>query len=137
MPNRAPAYDRTRWQIERERFQLPPEPPVPAYRVSTPQAVLPKVLKGMGLEKALWEQTLVQEWGELVGPQIARQTRPARLDRGILQVYVSHSAWLTELQQFGQQAMLDKLQTRFGRTRIKGIRLQLDPDPPGSHHSKK
>ncbi len=132
MPRRSPSYNRSQWQIERERFQLPPGRPPTAYRIHTPGTVVPDLLKKWGMEQALWEQTLLQEWAEIAGPQVAKHTRPGRLDRGTLTVYVAHSTWLTELRQFGQQAMLEKLQARFGRRRIKGIRLNLDPDAPAT-----
>jgi predicted nucleic acid-binding Zn ribbon protein len=120
--------DRARWQVHRERFQLEErEPPAP-YRVFTPEQVLPSVMKKMGLEQPLWEQMLVREWETLVGHQVARHTRPGRLNRNILHVFVANSVWLAELRRFAEKAMLDNLQQRFGRARIKGIRLQLDPD---------
>ena len=91
---------------------------------------MPKVMKKIGLEQPLWEQTLLREWEEIVGPQVAQHARPGRLDRKILCVYIANSAWLMELRRFGEKAMLNNLQQRFGRATIKGVRLQLDPDSP-------
>lgn len=120
--------ERDRWQITRERFQLTdPKPPAP-YRVTTPEHILPNILKRAGLEKPLWEQQLVNEWPALVGPVMTPHIRPGRLERGILIIYVKNSAWIAELRQFGEKALLDKLQAHFGKTKIKGLRLQLDPD---------
>lgn len=120
--------DYIRWQVERERFQLAPGPPPAPYRVQTAGEILPGVMKKIGLEQPLWEQTLLREWESLVGPQVAMHARPGRLDRGILCVYITHSVWLAELRRFGEKAMLQNLQNRFGRAKIKGVRLQLDPD---------
>jgi len=91
-------------------------------------AVVPEVLKAWGLAGRLWEQTLLTEWGELVGPQLARQTRPGKLDRKTLYIYVTHSIWLRELQVNHQTMLLSKLQKRFGADTIKSIKLLLDPD---------
>ena len=85
-------------------------------------------MKQLGLENRLWEEALLSEWPALVGEQVARQTRPGRLDHKVLYVFVSHSTWLNELSRYGQKQMLANLQARFGADRIKSIRLQLDPD---------
>ena len=120
--------ERARWAVERERLQVEDFTPPAPYRVTTPEHLLPKVMKRVGLEQPLWEQTLVREWPDLVGPQVAAHARPGRLDRGTLCVFVKNSVWLSELRRYGEKAMLDKLQQRFGRSRVRGIRLQLDPD---------
>lgn len=120
--------EKIRWQVNRERFQLPdPRPPAP-YRVFTPEQVVPSVMKRMGLEQPMWEQRLEREWESVIGEQVARHTRPGRLQHNILYVYVPNSVWLAELRQFAEKAMLEKLQNAFGKKRIKGIRLQIDPD---------
>ncbi len=121
--------DKARWQVERERFQLEDRRPPAPYRVFTCEQVMPSLMKKIGLEQPHWERTLEREWLNLVGEQVARHTRPGRLQHGILYVFVANSVWLAELRRFGEKAMLDNLQKEYGRTRIKGIRLQLDPEP--------
>lgn len=120
----------SRWAVQRERFQLLDKRPPAPYRVTTPESIVTNIMKKVGLEKPLWEQTLLREWNDLVGSQIAAHARPGELNRGILIVHVDHSVWLHELRGPPEQAMLKKLQDRFGRTKIKGIRLRLDPDGP-------
>ncbi len=120
--------DKVRWQVERERFQLEQHRPPAPYRVFTPEQVLPGVLRKIGLEQPLWERILARDWETLVGAQVARHSRPGRIQNKILYVFVANSVWLVELRRFAEQAMLQNLQARFGRERIKGIRLQLDPE---------
>lgn len=121
--------DRSAWQIQRERLHLRRErPPLPADSTAMIGDVLPTVMKQLGLEEHFWMQTLAAEWESLVGPQIAKQARPGRVDHKTLHVFVTHSAWLSELSRYGQKQILAKLQARFGADRIKNIRLQLDPD---------
>ncbi|MFH0982921.1 MAG: DUF721 domain-containing protein [Planctomycetota bacterium] len=91
--------------------------------------IIPGVMKQLGLDKHLWEQAILSEWPALVGPQVAAHTRPGRIERGTLFVFVSHSTWLNELSRYGKKEMLENLQKRFGADKIKSIRLQLDPDP--------
>ena len=121
--------DRVKWDIARERFQIPDTKPPSPYRVYAMDQVLPSILKKVGMEDALWEQTLLNEWPKLAGSTVARNARPGRLQHRILHVYVNNSVWLTELRGFGEKALLDRLQERFGKRRIVGIRLQLDPEP--------
>ena len=86
-------------------------------------------MKQFGLEQRLWQNRLAEEWESLVGPQVAGHTRPGRIERKVLYVFVAHSAWLSELQRYGQkQQMLANIQARFGADRIKDLRLRLDPD---------
>ena len=120
--------DKLRWEVERERHHILRERPPPPDQSTGIAPVVENVLKGMGLEKRFWEQALIGEWEALVGSQVARQARPGRIDRKILHIYVTHSAWLSELSRYGQKQILDNLQRRFGADRIKGIKLQLDPD---------
>lgn len=121
-----------RWAIERERFHLPRERQTAEPAPSTPIGeVIPGLLKQVGLADRLWEQTLLAEWSSLVGDQVARRARPGRMHRGTLVIFVSNSAWLSELSRYGQQQILENIQKRFGAGRIQGIRLQLDPDLPG------
>jgi len=119
-----------RWQVERERFQIDASLPPAPFQVFTPEQLVPKILKKAGLSNVAREHTLVAEWESLVGNSVARHTRPGKLERCILYVYVSNSAWLVELRNLGEAALLKNVQQRMGRGAVKGIRLQLDPDPP-------
>ena len=82
----------------------------------------------LGLENRLWEETLLEEWPSLVGPQVSRHARPGRLERGTLYIYVTHSMWLSELHRNFQPQILDNLQARFKEQPIRKLRFQLDPD---------
>lgn len=122
----------SRWAVQRERFQLADRRPPAPDRCTTVDQIVPDIMKKIGLDQPMWEQTLLREWEGLVGPQIAAHARPGRLDRGVLIVHVDHSAWLFELRGPSEKMMLQKLQDRFGRAKIKGLRLQLDPDATGA-----
>ena len=120
--------DKSRWQVERERHHIarttPPQPDC-----SAPiDSVVASVVKGMGLDQRFWEKELISEWESLVGPQVAKHARPGRLERKILHIFVDHPAWLSDLSRYGQKQVLANLQKRFGEEKIKGVRLQLDPD---------
>lgn len=128
MARRKRAFDKGRWQVERERHHVGRAvPPSQEASVSIGD-VVPQVLKQLGLENRLWEQALVTEWTALVGPQVAAHARPGRLERKTLHIFVSHPIWLSELSRFSQPQILANLQKRFGADRIKALRLQLDPE---------
>lgn len=128
MTRRKQRFSRGAWEVERDRFQLTDPAPPPPDQCEKVGDLVPSLMKQLGLENRLWEEALLSEWPALVGEQVARQTRPGRLDHKVLYVFVSHSTWLNELSRYGQKQMLANLQSRFGADRIKSIRLQLDPD---------
>jgi predicted nucleic acid-binding Zn ribbon protein len=131
--SRKRTYTKGQWAVEKERLRLPKNAkPRPEPQVSNIADVIPGVMKSAGLESRFWETSLIEEWHILAGPQLVRHTRPGRYDRKILTVFVGNSVWLSELSRFGKHELLKNLQKRFGKEKIKDIRLQLDPDKPGA-----
>ncbi len=129
MRHRQSLYGPGRWQQERERMHLPDTARAPIPDRTVPVSdVLPGVMRELGLEAKRWEQVIETEWSTLVGAQVARCARPGGVNRQTLSIYVNSSVWLHELSRFSQPRILAKLQERFGATRIKQVRLELDPD---------
>ncbi len=128
MPKKRTSEDASRWELERERFRIErTRPPMPE-SIASAGDVVPLVLRKLGLEQSFREHALVTEWEKLVGPQVAQHARPGRVERKVLTIFVTHPAWLSELSRYGQKEILAKLQARFGADRVKGVRLQLDPE---------
>jgi predicted nucleic acid-binding Zn ribbon protein len=127
----SPRGNRGRWAVARERFHLDETAqPEAGYRLSPVGDLLPRIMKGFGLEDRFWEQTLMTEWDKVVGAQVAKHARPGRVQRQTLFVFVKSSAWLSELTRYGQKQILANVQARFGADKIKSVRIQLDPDFP-------
>jgi predicted nucleic acid-binding Zn ribbon protein len=121
---RAPGW----WTVQKERARLTdPAPPPPAREARPVGAVLPDVLKTLGLEERHWMAVLQTEWAECVGADVARHTRPGRLQGKTLVVFVDSSAWLSELARFGRDAMLARVRDRVGRGKVNALRLEIDP----------
>ncbi len=59
--------------------------------------VLSRFLNRSGLESKVEAASVLTEWGERVGPQIAAVTEPLRVSDDTLFVAVSTSAWMMEL----------------------------------------
>lgn len=71
-------------------------------------AVLPSVLRDLGLQKRFSERRLVERWPDVVGPELARRARATRFDKGTLFVHVDHGAWMQELH-FMEKDLVRKL----------------------------
>lgn len=69
-------------------------------RAADPQPVgdlVSRFLARSGLAAKVEAASVVPEWEELVGPQIAAVTEPLRVSDGVLFVAVGTSAWMMEL----------------------------------------
>lgn len=129
MPGRRPSYHRGKWQLQRERLQLPEGTPPTPDRDPRRLAEGIEVLVRSLLPRADQDlRALANEWATIVGADLARHTRPASLERGCLTVYVDSSPWLSELQRFAQTRILEAVRARFGDNAAKVLRLRLDPD---------
>jgi predicted nucleic acid-binding Zn ribbon protein len=113
--------------VDQEHLRIGPWDQPPEGNLVPLKQVLPDVVRELGIAEAVWQNEIVACWPELMGEQLAAKTRPGRVAHGTLVVFVEHSVWLNELSRYGKKQMLERLQARFGRQRIRSIRLQLDP----------
>ncbi len=60
-------------------------------------AVLERLMKQRGWEKPKAEATVFGAWEKVVGPDIAKHSRPVKLDDGVLTVEAESTAWATQL----------------------------------------
>ena len=93
----------------------------------TPLAeALQSYLRQQGLVKRMQQAGIVEEWAELVGPQIASVTEPEAVSvDGVLRVRVATAPWAQEL-----KLMTPRILARLnaGRTgRVKEIRWIAGP----------
>ncbi len=129
--NRRPRYNKGQWAIARERFHLADDaPPAPDPGASPIGDLVTGVLKGMKLSVHAHVAQIAAAWPDIVGPQLAANTRPAQLENKILLVYVSHPMWLMELRGAPSAEILSRLQARFGKTTLANLRFAIDPEPP-------
>ena len=129
--NRRVRYNKGQWQVARERFHIADfEPPAPDAGALPLGALIPEVFKGMKLDVHAQVSEIAAAWPEIVGPQLAANTKPAHLENRILAVFVSHPGWLFELRGAPTAEILSRLQARFGKNLIQNVRFAVDPDPP-------
>lgn len=128
--NRRKPFNKGQWEVARERFHLPDAEPPPGDAGALPLgALIPEVFKGMNLDVHAQVARIAAVWPEIVGPQLARNTRPAHLENKVLAIYVSHPGWIMELRGAPTTEILTRIQTKFGKSDIKNIRFAVDPDP--------
>ena len=129
--NRRKPYNRGQWEVARERFRVADlRPPAEDAGALPLAALIPEALKGMKLAAHAQVAQIAAAWPDIVGPQLAGNTRPAHLENKILLVYVSHPAWIMELRGAMTAEILRRLQAKFGANDLKNLRFAVDPEPP-------
>ena len=129
--NRRQSFNRGRWEVARERFHVADlRPPAEDAGAMPLAALIPEAMKGMKLDAHAQVASLAAAWPEIVGPQLAPNTRPAHLENGVLLVYVSHPAWIMELRGAPAAEILARLQARHAKIGVKSLRFAVDPEPP-------
>jgi hypothetical protein len=93
--------------------------------------ILPRVMRGTGgLSRGLApatrrrESALARAWNAAAGPELAAETRPATLRRGVLTVEVRSAPLLAELSGFRTQEMLSRLLAADSSGRVTGLRFR-------------
>jgi hypothetical protein len=93
--------------------------------------VLSGVVARLGLERDLDDYRLLQAWDEIVGPQVARNAQPMKLDARRLVVAVKNATWLQELTLLRRDICL-RLNEWMGRDVVRELFLvigRLDEEP--------
>ena len=87
--------------------------------------IMPKVISKLGLAQKVKEVELLMDWPEIVGKLVADHCKPVTLDRGYLTINVDSSPWLTELERYSKQQILEKIQARLGQKAVRMIRFRI------------
>jgi hypothetical protein len=94
-----------------------------ARRPSAPSTaeIMPKVLKGLGLDRRQAETEILKVWNHQLDPNITAHARPTGLRKGTLFVSVDSSVWLDEIVRYRRREILERLQNSFGRDLVARI----------------
>ena len=87
--------------------------------------VLPRVAKGLYLERRRTEVEIVKVWNSLIDPNIVAHAQPAGIRNGTLFVKVDSSVWLSEIVRYRRKEILNQLQYSFGRDFIQRISFRV------------
>ncbi len=86
--------------------------------------VLEKFFIRSGLKRRLTDQRILDSWKRAVGRGIAEQTQPLRIQNRVLQVRVSNSVWMQQLQ-FMKGMILQRVREETGVADLMDLRLFL------------
>lgn len=92
--------------------------------MKTIKSILEDVFRKQNLESKLKDYHVFDIWEEVVGPRIARHTRPKRFQDRILWVVVDTTVWMQQLA-FLEGKIREKLNQAVGSARIEKIRFQI------------
>jgi predicted nucleic acid-binding Zn ribbon protein len=84
-------------------------------------AIMPSVLKGLGLERRQAETEILKVWSHQLDPNITAHARPTGLRNGTLFVSVDSNVWLDEIVRYRRREILERLQNSFGRDLVARI----------------
>jgi predicted nucleic acid-binding Zn ribbon protein len=84
---------------------------------------LASVTRSLGIDRRLSEYQVITAWEAIVGEQIAKVTRPERIERGVLFVAVSSAPWRAELT-MRRRELLEAVNKKAGRRLVKEIRFR-------------
>lgn len=77
-----------------------------------------------GLADGFQRWRLEKQWPEVVGATIADQTLPVAFERGILYIWVRHSAWMQQLWYF-REPIKDKVNEYLGKAWVQQVKFTL------------
>ena len=93
------------------------------------RALIEQTVKKLKLpDQELWREELAQVWAQVVPAQFATVVRPGKWENGVLYLFVTNSARLFELQRFHLKKIETGLRQHFETTRLKQVRLMIDPE---------
>ncbi len=82
--------------------------------------ILQDVLESCGLNNRLEERSLLLNWQEVVGPEIAAHSRAVDIRDGVLIIDADHGAWRQELSLLIPQ-LIQKFNAMYGAGAVKEV----------------
>ena len=87
-------------------------------------ALVPRVLRDLGLQESARALRLAERWETLVGAEVARHSRPTGMRAGVLEVTVDSSAWCQQLQ-MRRPELLASLREALGEDAPRDLWLRV------------
>jgi hypothetical protein len=98
--------------------------------------VLGHYFKRSGLSGKIQEQKILEAWERAVGEPIADRTQPIGVKNRVLQVKVTNSVWMQQLQ-FMKGLILQKLREQIGDHLLQDLRFFIGEVEPSVARGKK
>jgi len=111
---------------------LPIDTDAPQLHVpATPFAqIIEQTLKRLDLKISPFLDSLTENWANILPPEIARATRPGKLDNGILYVYIPTHIQLHELRRTAHAKIKNAVLAFAKDVKVRDIHLMVDTNPP-------
>ena len=87
-------------------------------------AILPGLMRGLGLEERVTGWRAVSEWPALAGERVARHSRATGFRDGVLTVEVEGSAWMHELG-FLKRELVRRANDHLGAQVVREVKFVL------------
>ena len=97
----------------------------PCARLTTVAEGLAPLLKSLGLDDRIREESILQSWKEIVGEFIAQHSQPCSLRGGVLLVQVLQPTMHYELDRVWKVKILQKLKEQYGAKAVSEIRFKI------------
>lgn len=88
--------------------------------------VMSQLIAGLGLQEKFNGWRIVEDWPQVVGPEIARQTRAVKFSEGVLTIAVEKDSWRQELE-MQKELLMRKIHELPGGKSVKKIVLRGGP----------
>ncbi|HEX5540637.1 MAG TPA: DciA family protein [Micromonospora sp.] len=93
--------------------------------------VLARLMKARGWQQPAAEATVFGAWERVVGPDIARHSRPVKLDNGELTVEAESTAWATQLRLLAG-SLLRRIAAEVGHNVVQKLHIHGPAAPSWS-----
>jgi predicted nucleic acid-binding Zn ribbon protein len=87
-------------------------------------SILDDYVSDSELGKKLKKFSIFNHWEDIVGKEINRKTRPQKLFKGILYIYVSDPGWANELSMMSEQ-LIERINSFIGEKIISQLRFKI------------
>jgi predicted nucleic acid-binding Zn ribbon protein len=87
------------------------------------EQAIQELTRSFGIDKKLQQYEAVTRWAIIVGPQIAKETEPQKIEKGLLLVRVRKGVWRNELT-MRKSEIIAKLNKAIGSEAVKDIKFQ-------------
>jgi predicted nucleic acid-binding Zn ribbon protein len=104
-----------------------------------PQAfgdLLAKLVKARGWQRPAAEATVFGAWERVVGPDIAKHSRPIKLDDGELTVEAESTAWATQLRLLAA-SLLQRIAAEVGHNVVRKLHIHGPAAPSWSRGARR
>ena len=94
----------------------------PASSTKAISVAIQELAQNFGIDKKLQQYEAVTRWASIVGPQIAKETEPQKIEKGLLLVRVRTGVWRNELT-MRKQEIIARLNREIGIDAVKDIKF--------------